>query len=34
MRSEQTLGSYSFESVVFHLLRKRLVLEHAEGVVK
>lgn len=33
MRSEQTLGSYSFENVAFHLLRKRRVLERVEGVV-
>lgn len=32
MRSEQTLSSYSFENVAFHLLRKRRVLERAEGV--
>lgn len=33
MRSEQTLSSYSFENVAFHLLRRRLSLEHAKGVV-
>lgn len=33
MRSEQTLGSYSFENVAFHLLRRRLVFERAKRVV-
>lgn len=33
MRSEQTLGSYSFENVAFHLLRRRLALAHGEGIV-
>ena len=33
MRSEQTLGSYSFENVALHLLRRRLVVEHDGGVV-
>ena len=33
MRSEQTLGRYSFENVAFHLLRRRSVLEYTDGVI-
>lgn len=33
MRSEQTLGSYSFENVAFHLLRRRLVFERPKCAV-